>query len=208
MNKWFYTLALLLVSINVQAANLTAEQRLTKALKTLDSVEVNFEQTVINDNKQVVQQSTGSLAIQRPNKFNWTYKTPYEQQIIADGEKIWVYDVDLKQATVKPMDDTIGKTPIMVLMNTKKLTSDFNINDIGQKKFLYWIELTPKTDNGQFEHLYFGLKDNQIMAMDLRDTFGQSTQIAFKDHRYNVIHNPIVFQFNATPDIDVYSGQN
>jgi len=208
MNKWFYTLVLFAFINSAQADTMTAEQHLTAALKTLDSVQVDFEQTVINDNKEVVQQSSGSLAIQRPKKFNWTYEIPYEQKIIADGEHIWVYDVDLKQATVRPMDDSVGNTPIMVLLNSKRLETDFNINEIGQKKFLYWIELTPKVDNSQFKRLYFGLKDNEIMAMDLRDTFGQSTQITFKNHRYNVIHNPNVFSFEATPDIDVLSGQN
>ncbi len=207
MIKLTLTLCLISFISIAQSSTEIAQQRLNAALKTLDSVHVSFEQTVINDNNQVIQQSTGSLAIQRPKKFNWTYKTPYEQQIIADGEEIWVYDVDLKQASVKPMDDAIGKTPIMVLMNSKTLAADFNINEIGQKKFLYWVELTPKTDNGQFDRLYFGLKDNEIMAMDLRDTFGQSTQIAFKAHRYDVIHNPATFMFEVTPDIDVYSGQ-
>lgn len=206
MIKWFYTLIFITLSFSTQATETEGKQRLTTALKSLDSIKVNFEQTVINDDNEVIQTSTGDLAIQRPKKFNWSYKTPFEQQIIADGEEIWVYDVELKQASVKPMDDSIGKTPIMILMDTKRLDSDFNVNVIGQKKFLYWIELTPKIENDQFERIYFGLEDDQIMAMDLRDTFGQSTQIVFKQHRYDVIHNPSVFRFNATPDIDIFGG--
>jgi chaperone LolA len=192
--------------VNAQDNN-AAQMRLSKALKALDSIQVNFEQTVLNDNSDVIQQATGSLAIQRPKKFNWTYKTPNAQQIIADGHEIWVHDVDLKQATVKLMDESLSNTPIMILMNSKLLESDFNLNEIGQKKFLYWIELTPKKQDAQFERIYFGLKDKQIMAMDLRDTFGQSTQIVFSEHRYGVIHNPATFIFEATPDIDVFGGQ-
>lgn len=207
MIKWALTLTLVGFMSYAHSAADIAEQRLNAALKTLDSVQVTFEQTVLNDDSQVIQQSTGNLAIQRPKKFNWTYKTPYEQSIIADGEEVWIYDVDLKQARVKPMSEAINQTPIMVLMNAKTLKEDFKINEIGQKKFLYWVELTPKTNNGQFERIYLGLKENEIMAMDLRDTFGQSTQIAFKQHRYNVIHNPATFIFEATSDIDVYGNQ-
>lgn len=208
INHWLIGLTFLSITSFIHAAdNSDAQTRLSKALKALDSVQVNFEQTVLNDNSEIIQQSSGHLAIQRPNKFNWTYQTPNEQQIIADGKEIWVYDVDLKQASVKPMDATLNNTPIMILLNSKLLESDFNLNEIGQKKFLYWVELTPKNTEAQFERLYFGLKDNQIMAMDLRDTFGQSTQIVFKQHRYNVIHNPATFTFEATADIDVYSGQ-
>jgi chaperone LolA len=208
ITHWLLSLTLLVISTSIFADEQgDAQVRLSKALKALDSIQVNFEQTVLNDNSEVIQQSTGSLAIQRPQKFNWTYKTPNEQQIIADGEEIWVYDVDLKQATVKPMNDSLSNTPIMILMNSNILESKFNLNEIGQKKFLYWVELTPKNEEAQFERIYFGLKDKQIMAMDLRDTFGQSTQIVFSEHRYNVIHNPATFMFEATPDIDVYGGQ-
>lgn len=204
---WLLSLSVLSVSTLHALENQQAHDRLNKALKALDSIQVSFEQTVVNDNNQVIQQSTGSLAIQRPNKFNWTYKTPNEQQIIADGKEVWVYDVDLKQASVKAMDETLNNTPIMILMNSKLLESDFNLNEIGQKNFLYWVELTPKSKDAQFERLYFGLDKNQIMAMDLRDAFGQSTQIVFKHHRYNVIHDPATFIFETAPDIDVYSGQ-
>lgn len=198
-------IALLLLAHSAYAV--TGSERLASALKTLDSIFVDFEQTVINDENQVIQQSAGQLAMQRPGKFNWTYKTPYEQQIIADGKEIWIYDVALKQATVKSIDQNIGQTPIMVLMNSSNLEQDFQINEIGQKKYLYWVELTPIHENGQFERLYFGLKDNQIMAMDLRDNFGQSTQIVFKQHRYDVIHNPSLFQFNASADTDIYHAE-
>ncbi len=208
ITHWFLSLSILSFSGLLNAAEIQqAQERLSKALKALDSIQVNFEQTVLNDNSEVIQQSTGNLSIQRPNKFNWTYKTPNEQQIIADGKEVWVYDVDLKQASVKSMDETLTNTPIMILMNSNLLESDFEINEIGQKKFLYWIELTPKNKDSQFERLYFGLEKDQIKAMDLRDTFGQSTQIVFKQHRYNAIHNPATFIFDATPDIDVYSGQ-
>jgi len=204
---WFLSLLLMSFSSLYAADNNEAEMRLSKALKALGSVQVNFEQTVLNDNSEVIQQSTGSLAIQRPDKFNWTYKTPNEQQIIADGKDVWVYDVDLKQASIKPMDESLNNTPIMVLMNSKLLTQNFNINEVGQKKILYWVELTPKNKDAQFERLYFGLDKDKVMAMDLRDSFGQSTQIVFKDHRYNAIQDPSTFIFEATPDIDVYSGQ-
>jgi len=182
----------------------TAEQRLSTALKSLDSSTADFKQTVLNEDKQILQQSSGTVAISRPGMFSWIYTEPYEQQIIADGSELWVYDVDLDQVTVKPMSSGLSSAPIMILMKQNQINSDFTVNEVGQRQFLYWVELEPKSTELAYSRVYIGLENNIVKAMELRDGFGQSTQIVFENLRQNVIHNPKVFEFSPPEGVDVF----
>ena len=182
----------------------SAEKRLNNALGSLDNLTADFKQTVLDDEKKIVQQSSGKVAIQRPGKFSWIYTTPYEQQIIADGKELWVYDVDLDQVTVKSMSTGLASAPIMILMRKNKIGSEFNISEVGQRKFLYWVELEPKSQDMDYNNVYIGLEDGVVKAMELRDKFGQSTQIVFDNLRLNVVHNPKTFKFVPPPGVDVF----
>lgn len=195
-------LMLSLVFVTV-AAN-EVEDRLNNALKSLDNLQADFKQTVLDDDKQVVQQSMGQVSIQRPAKFKWEYQQPYEQLIVGDGKELWVYDVDLDQVTVKPMEQGLASAPIMVLMKKQRVEEEFDVSAIGQRKFLYWIELVPKKQDMEFSRVYLGIGDGQIKAMELRDSFGQSTQIVFENQRSNVVFDPKTFQFDPPPGVDVF----
>ena len=185
------------------SANEVAE-RLNRALNSLDNLQAEFKQTVLDDDKQVVQQSMGEVSIQRPGKFAWIYQQPYEQQIIADGKELWVFDVDLDQVTVKPMESGLSTAPIMLLMQKQPVEKEFEVNDVGQRKFLYWIELLPKKPDMEFSRVYIGLENDTIKAMELRDKFGQSTQIVFENLRTDVIFDPKTFSFDPPPGVDVF----
>jgi len=182
----------------------SAEKRLNDALGSLDNLTADFKQTVLDDDKNIVQQSSGKVAIQRPGKFSWIYMTPYEQQIIADGKELWVYDVDLDQVTVKPMSSGLASAPIMILMRKNKISAEFKINEVGQREFLYWVELEPKSQDMDYTNVYIGLEDGAVKAMELRDKFGQSTQIVFENLRLNVVHNPKTFKFVPPAVVDVF----
>lgn len=182
----------------------TAGDKLNLALKSLDNLTADFKQTVLDDNQQVVQQSSGYLAIQRPGKFAWIYTTPFEQQIIADGSELWIYDVELDQVTVKPMDTGLASAPIMILMKQNDITEEFAVKEVGQRKFLYWVELEPNTKDMEYTNVYIGLEGDTVKAMELQDSFGQSTQIVFENLRLNVVHNPKIFEFTPPPGVDVF----
>ena len=193
----------LLTAFQVVQAS-AVEDRLNKALKSLDNLQADFKQTVLDDNKEVVQQSMGQVFIQRPARFKWQYQQPYEQLIIADGKELWVYDVDLDQVTVKPMEQGLASAPIMVLMKNQPVQEEFDVNEVGQRKFLFWIELVPKQQDMEFSRVYLGLEKGLIKAMELRDNFGQSTQIVFENQRNNVVFDPKTFQFDPPPGVDVF----
>jgi len=202
--KYLVLLFTVIYALTSPAFAQSAEKRLNDALAKLDNLTADFKQTVLDDEKKIVQQSSGKVAIQRPGKFSWIYTTPYEQRIIADGKELWIYDVDLDQVTVKPMATGLASAPIMILMRQDKIDSEFNISEIGQRKFLYWVKLEPKTRDMDYTDVYIGLEDGAVKAMELRDKFGQSTQIVFDKLRLNVVHNPATFKFVAPAGVDVF----
>ncbi len=181
-----------------------AATRLRAALKNMDNLSADFKQTLRDEDQKIVQQSRGTLALQRPGKFAWTYIDPFEQRIVADGSELWIYDVELEQVTVKPMDSSLSSAPIMILMKQSGIDEQFTISEVGQRKYLYWIELRPQAPDLEYTHIYIGLEDGKVRAMELRDQFGQSTQIVFENLRVGVIHDPATFKFDPPAGVDVY----
>ena len=185
-----------------------ATERLNRALKQMDNLTADFKQTLLDEDKNVVQQSRGTLALQRPGKFAWIYTEPFEQRIVADGSELWIYDVELDQVTVKPMDQGLSNAPIMILMKQADISDQFEVQEVGQRKFLYWVELLPRAGNAasdlEYTHIYIGIDAERVRAMELQDQFGQSTQIVFDNLRVGVVHNPAVFKFIPPPGVDVY----
>lgn len=204
MKKIVFIIGLGLSQIFQQVVANELEDRLNNALTSLDNLKAEFKQTVLDDNKNVVQQSMGEVSIQRPGKFAWIYQQPYEQQIIADGKELWVYDVDLAQVTVKPMEQGLASAPIMVLMTKQRVETEFDVNEIGQRNLLFWVELTPKKSDMNYSRVQLGLRGDTIEAMQLLDNFGQSTQIVFENLRKDVIFKPDTFEFDPPPGVDVF----
>jgi len=194
----------IITSLSMPAWAEDAEQRLKAALKNMDNLSAEFKQTLLDEDKNIVQQSSGTLALQRPGKFTWIYTEPFEQRIIADGSELWVYDVELDQVTVKPMDASISNAPIMILMKESDVTQQFNVIEVGQRKFLFWVELEPREKDLEYQRIFIGLDDGKVRAMELQDQFGQSTQIVFDNLRVGVVHNPAIFKFVPPEGVDVY----
>ncbi len=193
-----------LLFFSAQAWAEDAEQRLRAALKNMDNLSAEFKQTLRDEDKKIVQQSRGTLALQRPGKFSWRYIDPYEQRIVADGSELWIYDVELEQVTVKPMDESLSNAPIMILMKQSDVTQEFTVSEVGQRKYLYWVELKPNASDLEYTTIYIGLEDGSVKAMELQDQFGQSTQIVFENLRVGVVHNPDTFKFVPPKGVDVY----
>jgi len=198
----YLLLPVLLIAIPGYAADV--EQRLGDALRNMDNLTADFRQTLRDEDKNIVQQSRGTLALQRPGKISWKYLEPFEQLIVADGSELWIYDIELEQVTVKPMDDGLANAPIMILMKQSDVGEQFEISEVGQRKFLYWIELKPLSSDLEYTEIYLGLEDGRVKAMELQDRFGQSTQIVFENLRVGVVHNPAIFKFEPPPGVDVY----
>ncbi len=202
--KMKYLLILVALMVNPLSAASDAEQRLQTALKNMDNLSAEFKQTLRDEDKNVVQQSRGTIALQRPGKFAWIYTEPFEQRIVADGSELWIYDVELDQITVKPIDEGLSNAPIMILMKQSDVTQQFDVSEVGQRKFLYWVELKPHASDLEYSSIFIGIDDDSVRAMELQDRFGQSTQIVFENLRLGVVHDPATFKFVPPPGVDVY----
>ena len=207
--KNYVVLFLLLLSANfssvVFAGN--AEQRLEQFFKQVQSMRADFTQTVISENRRSAEKSQGVLQMQRPGKFRWEYQTPYEQQIIANGEKLWIYDVEMEQVIVKNLDLALGDTPAVLLSGGANIADRFNVKEISVdsegESSLYWLQLLPKQQEASFEKLLLAFAGDNLQIMELKDAFGQITRLTFSNLEQNPAINNSVFSFEPPAGVDV-----
>ena len=197
LKKLLLTCACVLTSLQLHASELT------DYLNNLHTFQADFTQLVFAANNQPKQKSKGLIVVKNPNKFYLEYNEPYKLIYVADGKKLWSYDEDLEQVVVKEQGNLLINTPAMLLGNPKDLTKSYKIEKTGVVEGLLWFELTPKTEDSNFETVGFAFDDDKLVAMEMRDNFGQTTRLNFQ----NVIKNPTVatnrFKFTPPKDVDV-----
>ncbi|HVK93197.1 MAG TPA: outer membrane lipoprotein chaperone LolA [Noviherbaspirillum sp.] len=148
--------------------------------------------------------ASGTFAFARPGKFIWTYRAPYEQLLQADGEKLYIYDKDLNQVTVRSLGDALGSSPAAILFGSNDLEKNFTLKEAGVKDGLEWLEATPKTKDTSFERIGIGLKDGMPQAMELRDSFGQVSLLTFSKFEKNPALATGQFKFTVPKGADVF----
>lgn len=148
--------------------------------------------------------STGTFLFARPGKFIWTYQKPYEQLLQADGQKLYIYDKDLNQVTVKQLGDALGSSPAAILFGSNDLEKNFTLKDAGAKDGLEWLEATPKAKDTTFDRIGIGLKDGVPQAMELRDSFGQVSLLTFRKFEKNPSIAADQFRFVVPKGADVF----
>lgn len=199
----FKCLCILLAPATVLAQDQAQIDVLKNFTETLTSFTATFEQTVYDADSQPLQSSSGSASLKRPGKFTWHYKQPNEQQIVSDGNKVWIYDPDLEQVTVSPLGDRASGTPLALLMGEIPLDQEFDLKALGNSDNVDWYELLPKTKDNDFEAIYIGLNSAGLAVMELRDNFGQATQIKFADFKSNPTLEDKAFVFEPPEGVDV-----
>ena len=165
-------------------------------LETTASAKGSFVQSVANKSGRRPQQSAGTFAMQRPGKFRWHYEKPYQQLLVSDGDKLWSFDPDLNQVTVKKLGRALGSSPAALLAGGD-LDGHFVLKEAGAADGLEMIDATPKAEDGTFERVRIGFKDNLPRVMEIRDNFGQVTTLMFTEFHAN---QPLARdQFTFTP---------
>ena len=187
-------------------ASASALAQFKSFVSTTKSARGEFTQRLVKSiegTPRVSNASTGTFAFARPGKFIWTYQKPYEQVLQADGEKLYIYDKDLNQVTVKRLGDALGSSPAAVLFGSNDLEKSFMLKDVGEKDGLEWLEATPKTKDTTFEKISIGLKDGLPQAMELRDSFGQVSLLSFRKFEKNPAMPADQFRFVVPKGADV-----
>lgn len=164
-----------------------------------------FSQTVIDQNGKLRQKSEGTLAFSRPGKFRWIYQKPYEQLIVGDGVKLWIYDADLEQVTVKKLGDALGSSPAALLAGSNDIEKHFVMKDAGMRDGMDWLEARPKDKESTFEFVRMGFAGGTLKSMQLKDSFGQTTELKFSKLEKNPQLNSSDFKFTPPKGADVIS---
>jgi outer membrane lipoprotein carrier protein len=205
-----YTLSLILLTfflVNSSTTHAADEpvKQLQAFLKSSKSLTADFKQVLINESGKPTQTSSGIFYLQRPGKFRWNYLKPFQQEIVSTSGKVWFYDTDLDQVTIKKLDESVGSTPALLLSGTISLDDNFTMEDQGVDGEMQWIKLLPKNQESSFKYILIGLNKGSLGGMELSDNFGQLTRIYFTNVQLNPPIKPTVFEFVAPKGADVFS---
>jgi outer membrane lipoprotein carrier protein len=172
-------------------------------LNNVTTISGRFEQQLVDADDVVIETSTGTLDVRRPGQFRWSYQSPYQQLMIADGLNIWSYDVDLEQVTVKAQDAALGSTPAILLGGSSEVLDDFNYVGSFADRGTVWVRLRPKdTDNG-FSMVELGFTDDKLSRMLFVDNLEQTTVVALIDVEFNELIDDSQFAFTPPVGVDV-----
>jgi outer membrane lipoprotein carrier protein len=208
MNKTNFFVAVLLTLLSLSNIVYAEEQPVTQLknfLSTSKSFSADFKQVLINELGNPVQTSYGVFYLQRPGKFRWNYAKPFQQEIVSTSGKVWFYDVDLEQVTIKKLDESVGSTPALLLSGQVSLEDNFTMEEQGTEGDMQWIKLLPKKQEGSFKYVTIGLEKGKLAGMELMDNFGQLTRIYFSKILLNPPLKSTLFDFTPPKGVDIFS---
>lgn len=197
--KFSLLLCGLLLSSAASASGLGQMRSFLDATKSARGV---FTQSVAGKSGRKPQNSAGSFVLQRPGKFRWQYEKPYPQLLVSDGEKLWSFDPDLNQVTIRKLGKALGTSPAALLAGGD-LEQNFILTEAGETDGLEVVDATPKATDGTFERVRIGFKDNLPRLMEIRDNFGQTTTLLFTEFHSNPPLSKDQFKFTPPKGADV-----
>lgn len=182
------------------------ELYLEKFLQDTQTLEANFQQILRAQDGEVLQQTEGKFYLDRPGKFRWNYQSPYEQVIVSDGQRIWIYDVDLDQVTVQNKQAGLPSTPMALLEDSSTLHKSFTVSPLDEKDGIYRLKLNSKSKESDFGEIVIGIDAQGLRFMQLHDQFEQVTDIVFSEVAVNIELAKDIFQFIPPEGVDVFGG--
>jgi len=195
--------SVLLASLIATQAQAAAIEQLRSFLTQTTSARGEFVQRVARGAGAAVQESGGRFVFQRPGRFRWSYERPYEQLIVADGQRLTIFDRDLNQATVRKLQTSLPSSPASILFGSNDFEREFEVSDAGARDGLEWIAARPRAKDTPFERIEIGFRDGLPGAMLLVDSFGQTTRLAFAKVERNPKLDADTFRFTPPKGADV-----
>jgi outer membrane lipoprotein carrier protein len=185
----------------------TAIQQLKSILHSSASLSADFKQLSLDKAGHPSQTSYGKFYLSRPGKFRWNYEKPFKQEIVSNGGKVWFFDADLEQVTIKKLDDSLGSTPALLLTGQVDIEEKFYLQDQGGEDGLNWIKLSPKGEESGFKYILIGMNNGELAGMELSDNFGQLTRIYFSNIHVNPNLSDTLFNFKAPKGADIFENE-
>lgn len=181
----------------------TGLERLQQFLERVQALRAQFTQEVVDANQQVVETATGRLVLKRPGRFRWDYESPYERLVLADGERLWLYEADLQQVTVRPLADGLGETPAALLTGGRGILERFEVVSTWSGEELAWIRLKPRSTDSDFEAVAIGFSGSTPVRLEIDDRLGQKTRVQLTGIDINPRIGDDAFRFQVPAGIDV-----
>ena len=169
----------------------------------ISTLSAQFRQSLIDADGEVMEVTSGTLHIQRPGQFRWSYVEPYEQELIADGLNIWSYDIDLAQVTVKSQAEALANTPALLLGGSADAMQQFNHEDTYVERDTIWVRMSPVNDQSGFVRVEMGFMNGQLGRMVFLDNLDQTTVVVLDEVVVNEPIDGARFEFDIPADADV-----
>jgi outer membrane lipoprotein carrier protein len=198
-----FAAAVLFALGSLSPAHASSIEKLKEFIQHTATGKAQFRQELLNKNGRSLQKSNGIMEFSRPGKFRWSYEKPYAQLIVGDGEKLWVYDPELNQVTVKKLDQALGESPAALLAGSNAIENNFRLKDDGTQDGMEWLLASPKTQDSSFANVRMGFNQSGLQIMELRDHFGQTTVLHFSDLERNPRLDPDLFKFTPPKGADI-----
>ena len=207
MKRFMLVLSAVVLTLSLsavaRAASGPARARLDAFATGLQSLTGHFSQTLTDINGHTSKNSSGTLALQAPRQFRWDTLAPYKQTIVADGSRVWMYDPELEQVTVRVQSSEEAHSPLTVLTDLKQMDRDFKVVEQGEHDGLAWLRLSSTAKDPQFDYADLGFDANGLARMTFRDQLGSTTDIRFSGWQRNVPIPPATFNFVPPKGADV-----
>ncbi|MGA8784133.1 MAG: outer membrane lipoprotein chaperone LolA [Polaromonas sp.] len=207
-------LATIVIAVFAHSAWADGLESLETFVKTVSSGRADFTQVVTSPAKEGQtarsKTSSGTFEFSRPNRFKFLYKKPFEQSIVADGQTLWLYDMDLNQVTARKQSAALGSTPAALIAaapDLRALQADFILTAAPEKDGLQWVVATPKAKDGQLQAVRVGFRAGEksagLAALEILDSFGQRSVLSFSKVEVNPKLPTDTFQFKPPKGADV-----
>lgn len=199
---------LLLFGVAITAITVRADDTapLIEYLNNLHSYSATFAQQRFDETGALLETAKGDCSIERPGRFRWNYREPYQQVIVSDSSKLWIYDEDLAQVTVNQVIAGAPGTPAELLSAQFDVATRYTVAHLGPLEGYDWYRLHPKDAKTQFQEVELGFADHEIKAMRLKDNLGQTTLLHFEAVKRNAPMAQTLFQFTPPAGVDVVEG--
>lgn len=196
-------LLLLILSVLLTPLARATPAQVQHYFEDLRSLRADFTQRVYDERARVLQSASGQMLMQKPGRFRWDYQRPALQVVVADGERLWAYDPDLAQVTVRKLDKALSSTPLALLSGAAPIEETFTISNGRLQEGLTWYDLTPKQPQPEFRLLRVAFKGELLVSLELEDGFGQRTRLDFDKLERNPTLDPALLKFKPPPGVDV-----
>lgn len=210
MNKLIATVLIAASGLSARAGGLESLESLENFVRTAKSGRADFTQVVTAPAREGQaarsKTSSGSFEFARPNRFRFEYRKPFAQTIVADGQTLWLHDVDLNQVTARKQAQVLGTTPAALIASAPDLATlrkDFNLEAAPERDGLQWVLATPRVKEGQVTNVRIGFRGHDLAALDILDGFGQRSVMTFAKLELNTPVSADAFQFKPPPGADV-----